>query len=345
MIVKVELYEKLRKHVENCIKTDTSVLIEDAIDFGIPFDCLLSLYSQLSLRLGSQELILASLFREEVIRKIDMGEESLRNLAHQSLKGNYTIAKYYLELKFGSGFKIASFLENPSIVGIPEVRHDLLRMITEDYNNSVEANLIKESTGKDYEDLLVEMLSSRNMCFETEEESRAKGKPKTPDVLFLIPMATPRIKLDSFDAGNTASNPVTSTIALGAAPQSGTRRSPTKRSSSTPTILNSSDDLLVINWIDSKAMFADRRTFQDHLFQLESYRNRYGRGMVIYWHGVVEDVYSLLSDDMIVVRSSFPEEWIFPTGEPADGRMPIFDTESMFSTDGITVSDDCTNCK
>lgn len=88
---------------------------------------------------------------------------------------------------------------------------------------------------------------------------------------------------------------------------------------------NSRKEYVVINWIDSKAMFADTVTFDEHLEQLRGYNNRYGRGLVIYWHGCTEEIYSILRDDMIVVRDSFPDDWIFPTGEPADGTVPLFD--------------------
>ena len=48
-------------------------------------------------------------------------------------------------------------------------------------------------------------------------------------------------------------------------------------------------------------------------------------GLVIYWHGFCEEIYSLLEDDMIIVTDHFPDEWMFPTGEPADGNVPSFD--------------------
>lgn len=328
MIVSLALYESLRGHVESCIRNHLPVTVDDAFKLEVPFDSLSSLYSQISLRSGHQSSHHGDFIREESFRRIEEGQESFTNLARQHSKGTYTLAKNFLEYKFGKDFKVATFLENPSLVQSKPVRCDLLRMIADDFNNSIEANLIKESTGKDYEELLIEMLNLRRMCFETEEESRAKGKPKTPDILFLVPMATAKSRYDPTDffsaqqahslassVGEVFPNP----------PNLGLKRSPTKRSVS---IQFQPDDYLVINWIDSKAMFADKKTFQDHLIQLESYRNRYGRGMVIYWHGVVEDVYSMLTDDMIVVRDSFPDEWIFPTGEPADGRIPVFDEEN-----------------
>lgn len=46
--------------------------------------------------------------------------------------------------------------------------------------------------------------------------------------------------------------------------------------------------------------------------------------MVIYWHGYVQSL-TRVKDEMIFISDKFPENWIFPTGDPADGREPDFD--------------------
>ena len=56
-------------------------------------------------------------------------------------------------------------------------------------------------------------------------------------------------------------------------------------------------------------MFADEATFTEQLEQFRAYNNRYGRGMVIYWHGVAQSVYGKLLDDMVIVRDGFPDGW------------------------------------
>lgn len=333
MIISVALYDKLVAFVTACLEADRSVSALDAMALDIPFDTLSSLFSQFSMRQALRPFKNQNVTPQSIIKRVDQGE-SFYQLSTTYPMGRYKLAKIYLETKIGPSTKPSTFLENPGLVTNPHIRHDLLRMIAEDHNNSVEANLIKESTGKDYEDILIDLLRARHMCFETEEESRAKGKPKTPDILFLIPMATTRSKYDPDSAqnassifGNNTNNGNTNY------PPSTPKRSPSKRSNSlnNNSVFSASggvntmmqtDDYIVINWIDSKAMCADRRTFSDHLKQLESYRNRYGRGMVLYWHGIVEDVFSQLQDDMIIVRDSFPSEWLFPTGDIADGLAP-----------------------
>ena len=145
------------------------------------------------------------------------------------------------------------------------VNQDLHRKIIPDATfTSSENNLIKECLGLEYEEILVNKLTSMKMCFETEAQQRRRGKPKTPDILFHIPMAV---------------------------------------------ITDPSKPPVVINWIDSKAMFADEVTYREHIEQLKGYTNRYGRGMVIYWYGFCENVLSLNSGDMIVITDCFPEQW------------------------------------
>ena len=54
----------------------------------------------------------------------------------------------------------------------------------------------------------------------------------------------------------------------------------------------------LVHWIDSKAKFADEVTLnRDYAGSLQSYVNRFGPGMVIYWFGFVEDVQSKMHQD------------------------------------------------
>ena len=59
--------------------------------------------------------------------------------------------------------------------------------------------------------------------------------------------------------------------------------------------------------------------------------------MVIYWHGFVESL-TRLQDEMIFISDRFPDNWIFPTGEPADGRAAMFDRAFSLPSISVTVS-------
>jgi hypothetical protein len=189
---------------------------------------------------------------------------------------SYKFAKTYLEKHCGSTNNvISSFIKEPYIVSDGYMRHELLTCISDDIFQSIESEKLKGCIGKEYEELLITLLSDKKMCFETEEDLRQKGKSKTPDILFLIPM-----------------------------------------------IVTLQDHEYIVNWIDSKAMFADEDTYKDSLEQFNGYCNRYGKGLVIYWFGHVD---TIVSSNDICVCDSFPLEWSFPTGDIADGRTPSFD--------------------
>jgi len=64
----------------------------------------------------------------------------------------------------------------------------------------------------------------------------------------------------------------------------------------------------VVNWIESKAMFGDRRNHRKYLSdQLWSYWNRFGPGLVIYWFGFAADL-DTTADRGILLRDGFPED-------------------------------------
>eukprot|EP00981_Chlorochromonas_danica_P013790 scaffold6852_cov215-Ochromonas_danica.AAC.27 len=191
----------------------------------------------------------------------------------------------------GRDVQISTFLQDPEMIVDKRIRSEILKMIALDPSSAPEVDLLKEVSGKEYEDLLVQLLKEKKMCFETEVELRSKGKPKTPDILFLLPMA---VEL-------------------------------TERERSKQSDLSSSGSHAVVNWMDSKAMFADQETFEEQLDQFRAYNHRYGRGLVIYWHGFVEGLEEVVEEDLVLLRSSFPANWLFPNGDPADGREPSFD--------------------
>ena len=210
---------------------------------------------------------------------------TLRKISKDYRIGGYKLVKIYLETIYDKTVSLSQFLDNPELVVNTKIRTDLLLCMGSDAFCSLPCEQLKECVGREYEELLIERLNLRRMCFETEAELRSRGKPKTPDILFLIPMATPHCN-------------------------------------------NPSRGMVVVNWIDSKAMFADQDTLAEHLEQLTAYTNRYGRGLVIYWHGYVEGIAASAlrsTDDMIMISNNFPDHWVFPTGEVATGGVPAFD--------------------
>ena len=68
-------------------------------------------------------------------------------------------------------------------------------------------------------------------------------------------------------------------------------------------------DGVVINWIESKALFGTDENHDSYLKdQLRSYRNRFSTGMVIYWFGFISDLSLSTSKGGIFIRDSFPRD-------------------------------------
>jgi hypothetical protein len=225
--------------------------------------------------------------------------DSLIDISKKYRIGNYKFAKIILEALLGKNIQVSHFLGNPSLIKENRIQLELLELIGTDQFCSHDIDQLKECLGKEYEELLIELLNQKQMCFETESDLRNRGKPKTPDILFLIPMAMNCKTFNTIDGQNEQEQ-----------------------------LLIKNRSLVIINWIDSKAMFADVSTFEEHVDQFRTYNNRYGRGLVIYWHGYVDEVESIAKhdfQDFLIVTDHFPDYWVFPTGEIADGTIPEFD--------------------
>jgi len=263
---------------------DLSTVSEQWSD-SIEYNALHSLYSQLMVRRVKQETRNFDARRMvEILDRVKSGE-SLFNIAKALGFSSYKLAKLYGECAFDYSFQPARVIENPLMIKDPRIRADILRCLSDDPLSSNESENIKACVGREFEEILCVRLKERCICFETEAELRARGKPKTPDVLLLIPMAV--------EIGGTYH---------------------------------------IVNWIDSKGMFADRETYAEHGEQLKGYVNRYGSGLVIYWYGYVDGMQAISGQNIKIV-DEFPSKWVWP-GMPGDGDDPSFD--SIVIESGVT---------
>jgi hypothetical protein len=380
MIYTREIYDKMMEIIHQALEQNRNITVEDAIALSVSSNSLISLFSQYYLRALNNKKEFQhpyynsfTKFKNHLVERVNYKNDSLIEIAKEMKISYYRLAKIYLEERFSFQFKIADFLINPLIVPEERIRTELLYLINQDISDSPNIAIIKESMGKEYENLLVSLLNKYHFIYETESEMRKKGKPKTPDIWFTIPMATICTKYEMFivpsynngmeqvededeifgnrfllegnpsqgldplmanlkefpalsDAPPNMFNSIASESIISTQPSiEDTLTSPLKAASNQNT--TAEDNYVIVNWIDSKAMFADLETFKEHYSQLHGYYLRYGRGMVIYWHGLVEEIYqSEYYDGNIIVRDSFPEKWIFPTGEEAkENHSPSFE--------------------
>ncbi|XP_060536683.1 CDAN1-interacting nuclease 1 [Cylas formicarius] len=71
-------------------------------------------------------------------------------------------------------------------------------------------------------------------------------------------------------------------------------------------------DGFIINWIESKALFADEECHNDYMkSQYLSYWNRFGPGLVIYWFGYVKTILDPL-DKRFIIRDHVPKNMLVP---------------------------------
>lgn len=133
------------------------------------------------------------------------------------------------------------------------LRTDVERVAAWDHQASPVVDVLRHGAGKEYEDLLEELLRAEGIPFVTERDLRADGHARTPDIKLEVPIAV---------RGR------------------------------------------IVNWIDSKASFSDPIVHMEKgLEQFQGYVNRFGPGMVIYWHGIVDE---LNNDPNVLLVDSFP---------------------------------------
>lgn len=244
MIVKQDEYEKMKAFIMGAIQKGHKITARecDALQYNV--EAVISLHSQLLLRhrkADSKKVIGchvkgAVLFQ---LRNYQKEKTTLHSLSNELGIGGYRMAKISSELLLERAVSIPQIVDDPSIILDDHIREDILKCIRSDPLCNLESDQLKECSGKEYESLLFQQLVARNMCFETEADLRNRGKPKTPDILLLIPMGVQDFR------------EVSSTF------RSEQHQRPN-----------------VINWIDSKGMFADEETYEENHEQLKSYVNR-----------------------------------------------------------------------
>ena len=242
MIVTVEQYEMMKNVILNVMRDGRKIRTSDCDGSEFEIEALISLHSQLLLRQRKNEyrnVDVGNTIRTIAshIRSTPKERTSLLRISNELGIGGFKAAKIAVDSVLGRNVPIPQIIENPLLISDEYLRRDILECIMSDPLCSLECDQQKECSGKEYESLLMQQLLSRKMCFETEAELRSRGKPKTPDILLLIPMGVHDIQRNSSKVDKQ-------------------QRAPRPH---------------VINWIDSKGMFADEETFKENEEQLKSY--------------------------------------------------------------------------
>ena len=242
----------------------------------------------------SQETCLA------LAKKHHVSPIKFARLVVESLNKRFQFIKTFSNITDADFFQSSSILTNKlnrmgssasasMELRIAKLHGEILTCIREESYNNYAADQLKECIGIEYEEYLIERLTDKGLCFETEADLRARGKPKTPDILFSIPVALPASAENDDEENHGLPKAI-----------------PSERQKK----------YNVINWIDSKAMYAEESTFKEHYDQIQGYINRYGRGLIIYWHGYASSIKQSplfeATNQMVILTDDFPEEWLPP---------------------------------
>ncbi|XP_067099746.1 CDAN1-interacting nuclease 1 isoform X1 [Osmerus mordax] len=159
-----------------------------------------------------------------------------------------------------------SMLREPSLIPDKALANHIYQCTINDCCYGPLVDCIKHAIGQEHEVLLRDKLKEKNLSFLDENQLRARGYDKTPDIILEVPIAV---------EGH------------------------------------------IVHWIESKASFGDDHSHRTYLNeQFWSYWNRFGPGLVIYWHGFIGELDSQ-RDRGILLKDCFPTD-IVTLGQGTD---------------------------
>ncbi|XP_028981539.1 protein C15orf41 homolog isoform X2 [Esox lucius] len=152
---------------------------------------------------------------------------------------------------------LTSMLREPSLISDQTLANNVYQCTINDCCYGPLVDCIKHAIGQEAEVLLRYKLKERNLSFLDENQLRAKGYDKTPDIILEVPIVV---------EGH------------------------------------------IVHWIESKASFGDDHSHRTYLNeQFWSYWNRFGPGLVIYWHGFIGEL-DCQRDRGILLKDCFPSD-------------------------------------
>jgi len=207
----------------------------------------------------------------EYARRYQQGE-SVLSIARAINFPPYLLLKHVVPLILPEVARARKPLKEAAAIGDERLRKELLLCEEEDMDYSPSMDRIRQTAGLEFEYKLQRELIGRGILFDHEDDLREQGFHKTPDVLLSVPLALIIEKLKTEEQRESKSQKIQ-----------------------------------VIRWIDSKAMFGDYFTHaNDNKEQFQSYINRFGQGMVIYWSGFDPRISTIFPD--VVVVDCFPAD-------------------------------------
>lgn len=251
----------------------------------------------------------------ELVQRYEAGE-SLLDLARAKSFAPWHVARVVAEdvltksRALRKSVKLSAALRDPEAhfgAELPRLALEVRECMEEDPHHSPYSERVRRASGLLHEFKLRRELAAAKLPFEGEDELRRRGFSKTPDALLILPVAVPLPVYLSLSLSRVRSVANSTSASDGRVSRGGEGAS--GGGSGNKSAAEKEVEVVVVRWIDSKAMFGDWQTHaKDNREQFESYVNRFGPGLVIYWFGFDEAVANCYED--VSVAREFPKELV-----------------------------------
>lgn len=153
------------------------------------YEVLLGLYFQQGLGRTMKQAWLVREKSQEFVARFNNGEK-LVDIAKRYRLSACAVARGFLGSHFGvAKAAVTKMLRTPSMIEDSRIRQEVVDCTEVDEMTGPYVDRARTVMGVEYEFILMEKLRNLGLEFETEDDLRARGTHKTPDVLLCVPVA------------------------------------------------------------------------------------------------------------------------------------------------------------
>lgn len=153
------------------------------------YDTLIAVYQQMYTRQMAQTAYLLKERGNEFVQRFQAGQ-SLLDIAEWINLSPTMVARKVLELRLDGDRKMVTrLLRNPDSIEDERLRADVVSCMDCDEHCGPRIDRVREVIGLEYELRLMDEVRNLRIEFESENDLRARGSFKTPDILLRVPVA------------------------------------------------------------------------------------------------------------------------------------------------------------
>jgi len=166
------------------VASDKSSLYHLAAEEHTPLDTLISIWSQKETTRVRADMPRQRRRIKDFVQQFANGKR-IDVIAEEAHFPPYLMAKLIVSSEYKD---IKRPLQNPSAIPDQRLREEVAYCVEIDDMYSSSTDRIRKAVGQEKERELQDFLRNRGVLFETEEDLRRQGVPKTPDVLLSVPL-------------------------------------------------------------------------------------------------------------------------------------------------------------